>query len=134
MLVEEIKAIKSTPKELKRFGLTLGIAFGFLGALLIWKHYPAGSTLLISTAFFMGGAWVAPAILKPIHKIWMTLALTMGAVMTRVILTALFYLVITPLGVLTRIFGKDFLDRKFRENKKSYWHERNVKSDYERQF
>jgi hypothetical protein len=62
----------------------------------------------------------------------------MGAVMSRVLLGIIFYLVITPLGLAARLTGKQFLDLKFKEVKPSYWIERTrskkVPSDYEKQF
>ena len=58
--------------------------------------------------------------------------------MTRVILSLLFYLIITPIGVTLRIFGKDFLELKRNESCDSYWNERNSKieksQNYEKQF
>jgi hypothetical protein len=55
-----------------------------------------------------------------------------------VILSVLFYLVVTPIGLLGRLFGKGFLDLKFNRNVDSYWIPKAKvkleKSDYERQF
>jgi hypothetical protein len=70
---------------------------------------------------------------------WMTLAILMSWVMTRVILSVLFYLGITPMSILARLFGKDFLAIKFdRKDVTSYWipKEKQVfeKADYEKQF
>lgn len=58
--------------------------------------------------------------------------------MTRVILIVLFYLIITPMGLLAKLFGTSFLDMKFKEKKESYWvavkEERSARFNYERQF
>lgn len=138
MLIEEIKNIKSSKKELREFALTVGSVLAIFGALAWWRHkgfYP----------FFIGGGlgliaagFLIPSVLKPIQKLWMGLALVMGAVMSRVILSILFYLVLTPLGLAARLAGKQFLDLKFKEAKTSYWIERprlkKVPADYEKQF
>ena len=79
-----------------------------------------------------------PAFLKPIHKIWMGFALILGSIMTRVILSVLFYLVITPISLISRLSGKDFLDLKIDKSIVSYWIQREKiifeKANYEKQF
>jgi hypothetical protein len=68
----------------------------------------------------------------------MTLALLMGWVMTRVILTFIFYVVVTPIAQLARLSGKKFLNAAFREDVESYWIIREIeevsKERYEKQF
>ena len=62
----------------------------------------------------------------------------MGFIMTRLILGILFFLVITPMAIAAKLFGKDLLDQRINKNKKSYWNYRKKKefkqSDYEMQF
>lgn len=138
MIIEEIKKIKSEKKELRQFGITMGIVLALLGGLLLWREKDYYFYFLIlSIAFFFIGL-ALPVILKPAHKIWMTLAILMSWVVTRVIMITLFYLVVTPIGLLTRLCGKDFLDTKFKKNVNSYWIPRkeikSERSNYERQF
>lgn len=137
-LNEEIKNIKSTKKELRQFGIVMGVAFGLLGVLLLWRQKDYYSYLFfISTAFFILGI-ILPAILKPIQKAWMSVAILMGFVMTRVILSILFFLVTTPMAFAARLFGKQFLNLKIDKSQKSYWNYREMEelkqSDYEKQF
>lgn len=138
MLIDDIKNIKGSKKDLRKFGLTIGIVLLILAALLFWFNKPTypyfggvGLFLILSGLLF-------PVILKPLNKIWMTLAIILGWIMTRVILTILFYLVLTPIGFLAKIFGKDFLDLKLDTNVNTYWIKRESKKkdaiDYERQF
>ena len=135
-LLNEIKTIKSSPKDLRKFGVTLGIAFGLLGLIFFLKQRPAYPYFLGLALFFFIFAFAAPGALKPIQKVWMTAALLMGWVMTRVILCVLFYLVITPIGFFLRISGKDLLARKFPEEISSYWtdHSQKDKATYENQY
>ncbi len=138
MLIEEIRQIKSSKKDLRKFGLTIGTVLLVIGAFLFFKgkdpavYWAAAGFLLIVVSF------AAPTVLKPLNKIWMTLAIMLGWVMTRVILVILFYLVLTPTGLIARSFGKDFLDRRIDRTSKSYWQKREKKTfdrrDYERQF
>ena len=138
MLLQEIKNIKSGKKELKEFGITLSIVFGLFGTLLWWRHKPYFCYLFYASAFFGLFGLPLPTVLKPIQKIWMTIGLLMGFVMTKVILSVLFYLVITPISIICRLLGKDILDLKIDKNKKSYWIKREKsiinKSRYEKQY
>ena len=138
MITEEIKKIKSGKKELRQFGITMGIVLALLGGLLLWqeKDYYFYFLMLSIVFFFIGLA--LPVLLKPIHKIWMTLAILIGWCVTRLIMIILFYLMITPIGLLARLCGKTFLDTKFERNVNSYWIPRETvefdKKNYENQF
>lgn len=138
MLSEEIRSIKSEKKDLRNFGFTIGIALSVLAGLLWWKDkdtYPI--FIVLSLAFIFFGL-VLPAILRPLQKAWMTLAVILGWFMTRVILSILFYFVFTGIGLGGRLFGKQFLNMKMDNTKKSYWIYRNPpvfnKEKYTKQF
>ena len=135
-LLEEIKNIPSAEKDLRSFGRVMGIAFGILSGVLFWRHRPSWPVFAGLSAFFFAFGFLFPRALKPVQTAWMTLALLMGWVMTRVILAIVFYLVITPIGLVIRLSGKDFMNRSFPGNEGSYWldHAERVKEDYERQF
>ena len=138
MIKDEIKNIKQSPKDLRKFGLTVGIILLLISCLLIWNHKPTQIFFLsIGAILFLAGL-LFPTILRPLNKAWMTLAILLGWVMTRVILFFLFYLVITPIGLIARIFGKHFLDLKIDKSRISYWEKRKnvpaAPADYERQF
>lgn len=138
MIKEEIKYIKEAPADLKKFGLTVGAVLLIAGAILFYIE--KGSYIYFSAAgiFLILAGLFYPAMLKPINKAWMVLALILGWFMTRVILSILFYFVLTPTGFIAKISGKKFLDLKFDKKNKSYWEKRELKEkkqiDYERQF
>ncbi len=71
--------------------------------------------------WLVAGGYLLPAILRPLYVPWMLLAAVLGWVMTRVLLTLTFYVMITPIGLLRRIFGHDSLNRKFPGEQESYW-------------
>ncbi|MBI5056299.1 MAG: hypothetical protein HZB61_06780 [Nitrospirae bacterium] len=125
MLIDDIKKIKSEKKDLRNFGLTVGTVLLLLGGVLWWRgrtFYPY--FIGIGAALVFTGLMV-PSVLRPFQKAWMTIAVVIGWFMTRAILCFLFFLVVTPLGIISRLFGKDFLNKKFspNSNKKShsYW-------------
>ncbi len=138
MFKEEIKNIKEDKTTLRKFGLTVGTVLLIVAIVL----YLTGK----SSSVIFGGAGVLlilfglilPNILKPLNKIWMTLAVILGWFMSRLILFILFYIVITPIGFFLTIAGKDFLNLRTDKNSNSYWEKREKrvkeKIDYERQF
>lgn len=81
---------------------------------------------------------MALKLFKTIQKIWMSLAIIIGWLVTRAILIILFYLVVIPIGILAKMFGKHFLDTKFDTNVDSYWIPKQYtkfdKRSYENQF
>lgn len=138
MIIEEIKNIKSGKQDLRKFGITMAIALGVFGLLFLWRgrgFYPY--FFILSAAFLILGV-VAPIILKPVQRAWMTFAIIMGWFMTRLILSILFYLVFTLIALVARLFHKRFLDLKIDRSSTSYWRYRepreSIKQDYERQF
>ncbi len=138
MILEEIKNIKSDKKELRKFGYTIGIAFLIIGGISLYFEKPAGPYLLSLGAVSCLIGLIYPSLLKQVHKIWMGLSVVLGFIMTRIILTLLFYFVFMPIRFIARIFGKKFIDLNFREETDSYWNKRESKMyetiDTERQF
>ena len=136
-MIDEIKNIKSVKKDLKNFGLTIGIILSLFGLFLFYKQIDYFIYFVGVGLTFLSLGLIAPKILKPIYKVWMTFAVIIGWIMTRLILSILFYSVITGIAILTRIIGKDFLNLKV-NNRESYWNNRDsdheLNQDYEKQF
>ncbi len=135
---EEIKAIKSDKGELKKFGVTIAIALALLGGLFLWRKGSGGLYFFIFSAVFLGLALIFPVVLKPVQKVWMTAAVILGWMMTRLILSILFYLVLTPIGTIARVCGRTRLDVRYSRDATSYWISRKghefKKENYEKQF
>jgi hypothetical protein len=81
---------------------------------------------------------IAPRTLKQIYIAWMALAIVLGFVVSNVLLTVFFYAVITPIGLVARACGRDFLSLKLNRAAASYWipreHKPKTPAEYERQF
>jgi hypothetical protein len=108
-------------RTLRRFGLVMAAPLVLLALLLLWKQRPAGPYVLAAAACFALLGAAAPRMLDPVEKAWMTLAAWLSVVMTYVVLTLAFFLVVTPLGLMRRLFGGDSLRRRFDGNAASYW-------------
>ena len=137
-MLEEIKKIKSEKSDLRKFGITIGIIVIVIAVFLFWKEkelYQIFFTLGVALCL-LGIA--LPVILKPIYWIWMIFATILGWIMTRVILSLMFYGIITPIGLILRLFGKQFIELKWKKTETTYWNNRlgNVfeKNKYEKQF
>jgi len=137
MIIEEIRSIKSDKSELKKFGITIGAVLLIISILLFIYEKPLASYLFGAGIVIQIIAQVFPIIFLPLQKIWMTFAVIMGFVMTRVILAVLFYLIITPISFVSKLFQKDFLNLKIEKEKNSYWNLKNEpyeKSSTEKQY
>ena len=113
--------MKKSVAELRKFGWVMAGAFGVFGLFFLWREKPyAGPVLYVAAGFLVAGL-VAPRMLAPIEWAWMKFAHFLGAIVTRVVLTLTFYLVITPVGLLLRAIGKDPLVLRKDAAQKSYW-------------
>ena len=137
-MVEEIRNIKSGKKELRNFGFTIGIVLLLIAGVLFYKN----NNLFISFAYIAGVfivlGFLFPQLLKPIYFIWMIFAVVIGWIMTRLILSILFFVIISIIRLIAGIFGKSFLELNISKDSKSYWNHRfsdvEMSQDYEKQF
>lgn len=114
-------AAKKSIRELRKFGITMAVPLALLSGLFWWRDSAAWPYLLGLAWLFLLMALIAPQMLSPIEWVWMKFAHYLGIAMTYVVLTLTFYLVVTPMGLLMRLLGKDPMERKFERNRKSYW-------------
>jgi len=103
----------ATRSEDRRFGWTVGGVFTVLGALFFWRHRIAAGAAAMS----LGGALLllaaaAPGVLAAPHRGWLALARVLSRVNSAIFLSLTFFLVLTPLGLVLRLFGRDELRRR----------------------
>ena len=111
----------NSTSHLRKFGMVMAVAFGLFGALLVWRERDWGMYLLYTAGFFLITGLVVPKALAPIERTWMALARVMQFVVTSIILTLTFFLVMTPMGLLLRFMGKDLLGMKGDPEIETYW-------------
>jgi hypothetical protein len=127
-------------RDLLVFGYGLGVIALVFAAGGIIKHGPGWPqvVLLACAAVFFPVTIFCPRALGPGYRGWMRVAHGIGAVVTTIILTLVFYLVFTPVALFLRLIRKDHLERRFDPSASTYWHTRpqgeRPAEDYLRQF
>jgi hypothetical protein len=138
LIKEEIKSIDNSPAALHKFGMAVGMVLVIIGSVMFWFDTPGFIYFTLTGTFLVFSALVFPKVLKPLNQAWMTLAILLGFVMTRVILMFLYYFILTPVAFLARATGQKFIEKGFDKKKETYWNYREQKEfqkvDYERQF
>ena len=93
--------------EGRRFGVVVGLAFGALAGLLYWRGFETGSAIAAALGILLCVAGVmVPAHLGPVFRAWMKVGLAISVVTTPVFMGIVYYLVLTPTGLLMRLFGR----------------------------
>jgi len=122
------------PREWRKFGIGLSIILVILatielitGLYVVFPIYLTAGVVLISALIF-------PVILKPFFILFSYIGLALGWVMTRVILSVFFFLVLTPIGLVSRLVGKRYLKLEFGTNKTTYWKTYGEQTDSKQHF
>ena len=108
--------------QLRQFGLLMAGVFSFFGVVFIFKKWViAAGVVGVLILFFAGMALVAPMGLTTVNRKWMRFAEVVGNFNAKVILGLAYFLVFTPIRIISSVFREDPLRRKFELDKKSYW-------------
>ena len=111
----------ASKKDLRSFGLLVGAVFGVIG---IWPLLFRGEPMRLwaaglgSILVLLGG--VLPGVLAPVHKAWMWVGHILGWINTRILLSIVFYGLVTPMGILFRLMGKDTMRQAFAQDSPTY--------------
>ena len=98
----------------------------YSGEIRIWS--------IVLSLIFLTLGLLNSKILTPLNKIWFKFGIILGKIISPIIMGMMFFLVVTPIGLLMRLLGKDLLNLKYNKNK-SYWIEKNgPKSKMKNQF
>lgn len=137
-MLEEIKSIQSSKKNLRNFGLSVGFVCIAIAGFLFWKQKEAFPYIVTIGLVLVCCGTFLPFVLKPVYWVWMGFASIIGWIMTRLILGLLYYLIITPIAITSRIVGKRFIDLNWDAKQPSYWNEiklsESMREGYKRQF
>ena len=133
-----MKKIKFDLKSLRNFGNKSAIGFLILGILFAIVKKNFFVYFLIASGIFAVLTLVAPKALKYIYIVIIKITEPLSWIMTRVIFFIFFFIIVTPIGFLIKLLGKDLLHVKIDKNASTYWQKKEIKSfdktHFERQF
>ncbi|HEX8475254.1 MAG TPA: SxtJ family membrane protein [Pyrinomonadaceae bacterium] len=127
-------AVAVTDAQARKSALIVG---GVLVAIAAWNFYRGRMTAVavlggIGALLLLVGLFV-PVLARAFHTRWMQLAALLGYVNSRILLTIMYYGVFMPYGVVSRLFGRDPLNRR-RTNRDTYWVARKTTRQTKEQF
>lgn len=108
----------------RTLGFVFGVVFFIIGALPLAFGATARWWSVVVGGLFVALGLFAPRFLAPLNRLWTRFGLLLHRIVSPVVLGIMFYLVVTPIGILMRMFGKDPLRLRFDTDAKSYWIER----------
>ena len=128
---------KPSPRELKQFA---GIWFPLACAVLCFAVYKATGTGFWPSALASIGAvlsivaFLFPPFAQRLFVVWMTAVFPIGWTISHLLIGVIFFLLITPMGLVMRLFGRDTMGRKFEPQRESYWVPHQAPPDKQRYF
>lgn len=113
--------MKVTKKTLRQFGLMVGGIFLLIGLWpFVWRQEAVRIWAVVPGSLLVVAGLMMPGILKHVYQGWMWVGHVMGWVNTRIILGVLFYGVVTPMGLVMRLTGRDPMRREFEPEAQTY--------------
>ena len=110
----------------RSFGLLFFVVFLIVS---LWPLTHEGSiriwSVIISAVFLILGL-INSRLLTPLNVLWFKLGMILGAIISPIVMGIIFFLVVTPIGLILRIMGKDLLNKKYDKEKETYWIKRNA--------
>jgi len=121
----ETHPTEATRSDLRKFGFIMGGMFALIfGLLFPWIGDKTAQTWPIWPFIIMTVFWaialIYPDILRPVNALWIKIGNILGFINSRIIMGIMFFLLIFPIGLLLKLFGKDSMNRKFDDKADSY--------------
>lgn len=124
VLQPDIKIIRDV-NDLRKFGRVMAGALAVVTLVVLWRsgwsQTPWVEGLGITAALFLTFSIVWPNALAPLEWAWMKLTMVLNYVMTRVLLTLVYFLAVTPIGLIFKLLRKDLLGKRFDPKASTYW-------------
>ena len=129
--------LRPDSRQLKSFGLFWLPGFCLLAALFCWLRFDQqqlAQGLAAVAAVSVCASLIQPRILQPLFVILTIVTFPIGIVVSHLLIATVYYLCVTPIGLLRRLVGKDIMKRRFPAGQESYWIERKKVEDKGRYF
>ena len=118
----------------KNFGIVFSIFFLLISIYLLLNNNPIYYWSLFVSFIFLVLGLMNSKILSPLNLLWFKFGILLGKIVSPIVMGVIFFLVVTPISIILKIFGKDILNLKFNNNK-TYWIEKDgPKSNMKKQF
>jgi|TARA_Y100000310_G_C20519320_1_gene732857 hypothetical protein len=116
-----LKKSKIKMSSNRNFGLVFFAVFLFLSFWLKSNSEVMNFWLMGISLIFLILGLTNSKILTPLNHLWFKFGIILGAVVAPIVMAAVFFLVVTPIGLFMRIMGKDLLNKKYEKKKETYW-------------
>jgi Saxitoxin biosynthesis operon protein SxtJ len=113
--------IEGTRKEVRKFGALMAAVLTVIAVYMLYRGNAHWPWLLGGAVVFLLAGLAAYPVLRPVYIGWMKFAFVLGWINTRILLGLVFFLVVTPIGLILRLLGKDLLDERIDRSATSYW-------------
>ena len=104
----------------RSFGLVFFAFFLIIGLWPIFEYEQVRIWSIIAALIFLILGILDSKYLTPLNRFWMKFGLFLGKIISPIVMGIVFFLVVTPIGILMKIFGKDLLKTQYKKNE-SYW-------------
>ena len=109
----------------RNFGLVFFVVFLVISLWPLIHNEPFRIWSAVVSLFFLILGLMNSKLLNPLNKIWSKFGIILGIIIAPIVMGVVFFLVITPTGLIMRILGKDLLRKKYHRKKETYWIKRN---------
>ena len=108
----------------RNFGLFFFAVFLIVGIWPITSGEPIKIWSTTISVIFLILGLMNSKLLTPLNKLWLKLGIILGVIITPIVMSVVFFLVVTPIGFVIRILGKDLINKKYDKKIKTYWIDR----------
>ena len=105
----------------RSFGLLFFTVFIVVGLWPVTKGETANIYLILISLFFLIFGLINSKILSPFNKAWIKLGEILGLIIAPIIMALVYFIILTPISLIVRMFGKDLLGLKFMKKQDTYW-------------
>lgn len=108
-------------KKNRSFGILFFIVFFIIGLYPVYVGNSVNIYLILLSILFLVLGILNSKILTPLNIAWLKLGELLGVLISPIIMALIYFLILTPISLIVRIFGKDLLNIKFNSSSKTYW-------------
>ena len=111
----------------RSFGILFFLVFLLIGLWPLLNQGDPRQIFIIFSLIFLVLGILNSKILTPFNKLWIKFGEILGRVIAPIVMAIIYFIVLTPISLIVRLFGKDLLNLRFIKNKETYWINRNKK-------